>query len=68
MAPREYSIIQKKQLVVCAAEFQLIVGQIYKVGLDEILRRCVMESERPLILAKSHEGIAGGHYARKAIA
>jgi hypothetical protein len=35
------------------------------MGPDEILRRCVMEVERPLILAKSHEGTAGGHYAGK---
>jgi hypothetical protein len=65
MAPLEYTIIQKKQLVVRAANFQLIAGQLYKMGPDEILRRCVMESKRPLILAEAHEGITGGHYARK---
>jgi hypothetical protein len=27
------------------------------MGPHEILRRCVMEVERPLILTKSHEGI-----------
>jgi hypothetical protein len=32
------------------------------MGLDEILRRCMMEVERPLILKEYHEGIAGGHY------
>jgi transposase InsO family protein len=35
------------------------------MGPDEILRRCVMEVERPLILSEAHEGIAGGHYAGK---
>jgi hypothetical protein len=35
------------------------------MGPDEILRRCVMEAERPLILAEAHEGITGGHYAGK---
>jgi hypothetical protein len=65
MAPREYTIIQKKQLVVRAADFSLIVGQLYKMGPDEILRRCVMEVERPLILEEAHEGITGGHYAGK---
>jgi hypothetical protein len=64
----EYTVIQKKQLVVQAADFSLIAGQIYKMGSNEILRRCVMEEERPLILEESHEGIAGGHYARKEIA
>ena len=68
ITPHEYTVIQKKQLVVSTADFQLIVGHLYKMGPDEILRRCVMESERPFILTKEHEGIAGGHYAGKAIA
>ena len=57
LEPREYTIIQKKQLVVHAADFSLIAGQLYKMGPDEILRRCVMEVERPLILTEAHEGI-----------
>ena len=65
MAPLEYTIIQKKQLVVHTAKFQLIAGQLYKMGLDGILRRCVMEEERSLILVESYGGIAGGHYTRK---
>jgi hypothetical protein len=52
-------------LVVRVADFSLIVGELYKMGPDDIMRRCVMEAERPLILAKEHEGIAGGHYVRK---
>jgi hypothetical protein len=65
MAPCRYTIIQKKQLVVRATVFSLISGQLYKMGPDEILRRCVMEAERPLILAEEHEGITGGHYKGK---
>jgi len=45
MAPSDYTIPQKKQLVVRVADFSLIVGQLYKMGPDEILRRCVMEIE-----------------------
>jgi hypothetical protein len=65
MEPREYIVIKKKQLVVHATYFQLIAGQLYKMGLDDILRRCVMESERPFILAEAHEDITRGHYAGK---
>jgi hypothetical protein len=65
MAPSEYTITQKKHLVLHAIDFSLIDGQLYKMGHDEILRRCVMEEERPLILVEAHEGIAGGHYAGK---
>jgi hypothetical protein len=43
MAPCRYTTIQKKQLVVHAADFSLIARQLYKMGPDEILRRCVME-------------------------
>jgi hypothetical protein len=46
--------------VVHAADFSLIPGKLYKMGPDEILRRCVMEKERPLILTEAHEVIAGG--------
>jgi hypothetical protein len=65
MAPREYTIIQKKQLVVRATNFSLIDGQLYKMRPDEILRRCVIEVEIPLIMVEAHEGITGGHYAGK---
>jgi hypothetical protein len=33
------------------------------MGPDEILRRCVMEAKRPLILVEAHEGIMGGNNA-----
>jgi hypothetical protein len=35
------------------------------MGADSILRRSVLEHERPRILAESHEGIAGGNFVRK---
>jgi hypothetical protein len=66
MTPTEYTIPQKKQLVVHVADFSLIAGHIYNMGPYEILRRCLMEAERPLILIEAHEGITGGHYVGKA--
>jgi hypothetical protein len=38
------------------------------MGPDEILRRCVMKEDQPLILVESHEGITRGHYTGKEIA
>jgi hypothetical protein len=35
------------------------------MGADSILRRYVLKHEIPRVLAKSHEGIAGGHYEGK---
>ena len=49
-APAEYSEKQRKQLVVKAIDFTIIVGQLYKLGPDEILRQYVLSHERPLIL------------------
>jgi hypothetical protein len=63
MAPSEMTVAQKKQLVVKETNYQLIAGNLYKLGADGILRRCVLEHERPMILEEAHDGIAGGHYA-----
>jgi hypothetical protein len=38
---------------------------LIKMVADNILRRCVLEHERPMILEEAHEGITGGHYAGK---
>ena len=38
------------------------------MGPDEILRRCVLEHENPLILDEAHSGAAGGHYIGKSMA
>lgn len=32
-----YTLQQKKELVMCTADFSIIVGHIYKMGNDEIL-------------------------------
>jgi hypothetical protein len=38
MAPEGYTSQQKKELVVCATDFSVIAGHLYKMGSDEILR------------------------------
>jgi hypothetical protein len=57
--------MQKKNMVVKAADYQLNAGHLYNMGANNILRRCVLEHERPRILVEAHEGIDGGHYAGK---
>jgi hypothetical protein len=51
ITPQEFNTAQKKNLVVRVADYQLIAGHLYKMSADSILRRCVMEHERPRILA-----------------
>jgi hypothetical protein len=48
-----------------AVNYQLIEGNLYKLGVYGILQRCVLEHERHMILQKVHEGVAGYHYAGK---
>jgi hypothetical protein len=45
-----------------AADFTLIVEQLYKLGPYNILHRYVLEHEQRRILEEAHAGVAGGHY------
>ena len=51
-----------------ALNFQLSTGQLYKLGPDEILRRCILPNEHGPILEEVHAGIAGDHYGGHATA
>lgn len=64
IAPKEYSVQQKKELVVCATSFSVITGHLYKMGDDEILLRYVIEFERGQILIEAHGVAMGVNYAR----
>jgi hypothetical protein len=67
MSPSDITIAQKKKkLVVKDVDYLLIAGSLYKLGTNKILRRYVVEHERPIILVEVHDGIARGHYAGKA--
>ena len=59
---------QKKQLVVKASNFQLIMRYLYKLGPDEILRRCVQPHEQGKIMVEAREGVLGGKYGGRATA
>jgi hypothetical protein len=52
-------------VVVHAIDYQLIVGKIYKLGLDNILRRCVLNHKRKDILWECHNGVVGGDVGGK---
>ena len=48
--PQEFSTVQKKHMVVGVVDYKIIAGHLYKMGANRILRRCVLEHERPRIL------------------
>jgi len=58
--PETYFVTQKNHMDVRAVDYQLIVGQLYKLGLelDNILRRCVLDHERQDILWECHNGVS----------
>lgn len=60
--PKWYSKKKKKNLAIKVAPFTLINGSLYKLGLDDVLRRCVLENERNNIIEEAHSGVAGGHF------
>jgi hypothetical protein len=56
-SPRDFTTVQNKNLMVRDVDYQLILGHLYNLGEDNILRICVMEHAIPIILANAHEGI-----------
>ena len=60
--------MQKKQLVVRAVEFQLIIGKLYKMGLDEIFLQYFLSYEKERVSEDVHSGITGGNYHRRTTA
>ena len=56
---------QNKKLVVKATNFQLILGQLYKIWPHEILYCCDLEHERLMVLNEEHASVAQGHYVWK---
>jgi hypothetical protein len=67
-SPETYSATQKCHMVVRAIDYQLIVGQLYKLGLDCIVKRCVLDHERKDILWEFQKRVAEGHVGGKTIA
>ena len=52
-------------MVVKVVDYMLIAGQLYKMGPNEILRRCVFDHERHWVMSEAHVDVAGVHFTRK---
>ena len=53
---------KKKILAMKAAPYSIINEFLYKLGLYEVLRRCVLDHERESIMHEAHYGPAKGHF------
>lgn len=62
-APNYFLEKRKKILTIKVAPYTLINGNLYKLGLDDILRRCFLEHERKDIIQEAHSGTAGDHFS-----
>ncbi|MDM1593486.1 hypothetical protein HX035_24380 [Escherichia coli] len=54
---------QIRRLIKKVAPYQLIAGELYKLGKDGILRKCVPECNYVNTLELAHSGPSGGHFA-----
>jgi len=63
--PPNLSSKEKSKIVRKSAPFTWIGGNLFKLGLDQILRICVMEEEVFDILLTCHDGPCGGHFSAK---
>ena len=61
-APDGMSMKKKQILAMKAAPYSLINGFLYKIGLDKVLHRCVLEHELGDIMSEVHHGPTGGHF------
>eukprot|EP00253_Pinus_taeda_P017120 PITA_17120 len=63
--PPHLSSKEKSRIVRKSAPFTWIGGYMFKLGPDQILKRCVREEEVFDILLTCHDGPCGGHFAAK---
>ena len=63
--PPNFPSKEKRKIVKKSAPFTWIGGNLFKLGPDQILRRCVREEEVFDILLTCDDGSCGGHVAAK---
>ena len=63
--PPHLSSREKSRIVRKSASFTWIGGNLFKLGPDQILRRCVREEEVFDILLTCHDRPCGGHFVAK---
>ncbi|MCO5563733.1 hypothetical protein L7F22_017380 [Adiantum nelumboides] len=61
--PKELRKDVARRLIKECEPYSLIAGTLYKLGKDDILRRCAREDEYLYILQEAHMGVAGGHFS-----
>jgi hypothetical protein len=55
-APEDLPANKKKVLALKETPFTIMNGYLYKLGPDDVLRRCTLENERESIIDEAHAG------------
>ena len=55
--------LEARRLIRRVGPYQLIDGQLYVKGKDEVMRRCALPQEVDDILYQCHDGMIGDHFA-----
>ncbi|MCO5609650.1 hypothetical protein L7F22_063880 [Adiantum nelumboides] len=61
--PKELRKDVARRLIKECEPYSLIARTLYKLGKDDILKRCARENEYLYILQEAHMGVAGGHFS-----
>ena len=56
---------EKRRIIQESSNYSWISNELFKTGLDCVIRRCVREDEIPDILKACHDEPCGGHFADK---
>ncbi|MCO5589463.1 hypothetical protein L7F22_043430 [Adiantum nelumboides] len=59
----DWSNSRKKGLIIKSLKFTLIGGSLYRLGIDGVLRRCVLISDRMQIITEAHTRSSRGHFS-----
>jgi len=59
----DMSKAEARKLIRLVGPYQLIVGQLYIGGKDDLIRKCALPHEVDDLLFQAHDGIVGGHFA-----
>lgn len=62
--PRDLTTQQIAVFLQKAAPYLLVKGVLHKVRADSMMRRCLEENEKLVVLKALHEEADGGHYAK----
>ncbi len=59
------SIQQKQKLIMKANPFTLKNGELYRMGQDDRLQRCLTTIKTQMVMRELHDGQLEGHFATK---